>query len=216
MQSEKGNAKMIDKEAYPQHPVYDKNTIEFVTVAAEYCAFLESCKRYSSKAFFDKSVKLISLLYLKTSLLPNLEDNSFSELQQFVTESSYERLRQNISCLTGQFDEYLEVFQEDMKYSDTPIVAYISEGLADIYQDLKDMICNFQSADILIMNDALRECKDNFQAYWGQKALNTLRAMHNILYADIDWEDDDQEMNAFSDEISENDINNEEIDFFND
>ncbi len=207
---------MIDKEAYPQHPVYDKNTIEFVTVAAEYCAFLESCRRYNSKSFFDKSVKLLSLLYLKTSLLPNLEDSSFSDLQQFVTEASYENLRQNITCLTGQYDEYLEVFQEDMQYSDTPIVAYISEGLADVYQDLKDMISNFQSADIQIMNDALRDCKDNFQAYWGQKALNTLRAMHNVLYADIDWEDDDQPTDNYDDSDLETNINREEIDFFND
>lgn len=207
---------MIDKEAYPQHPVYDKNTIEFVTVAAEYCAFLESCRRYNSKSFFDKSVKLLSLLYLKTSLLPNLEDSSFSDLQQFVTEASYENLRQNITCLTGQYDEYLEVFQEDMQYSDTPIVAYISEGLADVYQDLKDMISNFQSADIQIMNDALRDCKDNFQAYWGQKALNTLRAMHNVLYADIDWDDDEQSISDFNDSDFETNINKEEIDFFND
>lgn len=207
---------MIDKEAYPQHPVYDKNTIEFVTVAAEYCAFLESCRRYNSKSFFDKSVKLLSLLYLKTSLLPNLEDSSFSDLQQFVTEASYENLRQNITCLTGQYDEYLEVFQEDMQYSDTPIVAYISEGLADVYQDLKDMISNFQSADIQIMNDALRDCKDNFQAYWGQKALNTLRAMHNVLYADIDWEDEDQPTDNYDDSDLETNINREEIDFFND
>lgn len=207
---------MIDKEAYPQHPVYDKNTIEFVTVAAEYCAFLESCRRYNSKSFFDKSVKLLSLLYLKTSLLPNLEDSSFSDLQQFVTEASYENLRQNITCLTGQYDEYLEVFQEDMQYSDTPIVAYISEGLADVYQDLKDMISNFQSADIQIMNDALRDCKDNFQAYWGQKALNTLRAMHNVLYADIDWDDDEQSVSDFNDSDFETNINREEIDFFND
>ncbi len=207
---------MIDKEAYPQHPVYDKNTIEFVTVAAEYCAFLESCRRYNSKSFFDKSVKLLSLLYLKTSLLPNLEDSSFSDLQQFVTEASYENIRQNITCLTGQYDEYLEVFQEDMQYSDTPIVAYISEGLADVYQDLKDMISNFQSADIQIMNDALRDCKDNFQAYWGQKALNTLRAMHNVLYADIDWEDDDQSTDNYDDSDLETNINREEIDFFND
>ena len=207
---------MIDKAAYPQHPVYDKNTIEFVTVAAEYCAFLESCRRYNSKSFFDKSVKLLSLLYLKTSLLPNLEDSSFSDLQQFVTEASYENLRQNITCLTGQYDEYLEVFQEDMQYSDTPIVAYISEGLADVYQDLKDMISNFQSADIQIMNDALRDCKDNFQAYWGQKALNTLRAMHNVLYADIDWEDDDQSTDDYDDSDLETNINREEIDFFND
>ena len=78
------------------------------------------------------------------------------------------------------------------------------------------MISNFQSADIQIMNDALRDCKDNFQAYWGQKALNTLRAMHNVLYADIDWDDDEQSVSDFNDSDFETNINREEIDFFND
>lgn len=204
---------MIDKEAYPEHPVYDKNTIEFVTVAAEFCVFLETCNQYKSKAFFDKSVKLLSLLYLKTSLLPNFEDTSFSNLQQYVTESVYESIRQEIANSTAQFDEYLEVFQEGMQYSDTPIVAYISEDLSDIYQDLKDMIANFQSAEIDIMNDALRECKDNFQAYWGQKALNALRAMHNVLYS-TEWDSDEDETDA--NPFDSDTINNqEEIDFFN-
>ncbi len=204
---------MIDKEAYPQHPVYDKNTIEFVTVAAEYCIFIENCRQYRSKAFFDKSIKLLTLLYLKTSLLPNLEESSFSDLQQFVTESIYENIRQNIARITAQFDEYLEVFQEDMQYSDTPIVAYISEDMSDIYQDLKDMISNFQSADISIMNDTLRECKDNFRSYWGQKTLNALRAMHNVLY-NAEWENDEEvDFNPYDDEPN---TNQEEIDFFND
>ena len=203
---------MEPNETYPQHPVYDKNTIEFVTVAAEYCAFIENCRRLTSKAFLEKSVKLLSLLYLKSSLIPDMVDTAFSDLQQFVTETSYELIRQKVSQVIGEHDEYLEVFHDDMKYSDTPIVAYISEDLADVYQDLKDMIGNFQSADINVMSDCLRDCKDNFQDFWGQKLLNALRAMHCILYSkDTVWEEDDEETDLMDDESA--DVNTE-IDFF--
>lgn len=205
---------MEPNEAYPEHPVYDKNTIEFVTVAAEYCAFIENSRRLTAKAFFEKSVKLLSLLYLKTSLTPDYDDTAFSELQQFVNEASYEMIRQNVSRTIGQYDEYLEVFHDEIQYSDTPIIAYISEDLTDIYQDLKDMIGNFQTADIDIMNDCLKECKDNFQAFWGQKALNALRAMHCVLYSrETVWDDQEDEMMPGLDDEDTN-LLNPEIDFF--
>ena len=41
--------------------------------------------------------------------------------------------------LLGSDDAYLEVFLDDMRYNDEPITAFISEHLADIYQELKDM-----------------------------------------------------------------------------
>ena len=42
----------------------------------------------------------------------------------------------------GDKDDYLDVFVQDMVYSDQPIKKSISEDLADIYQDLKDFIYN--------------------------------------------------------------------------
>ena len=81
-----------------------------------------------------------------------------------------------------------------MQFSDSPILAYISEDLSDIYQDLKDMIENLQSAELQIMNDALFNCKENFIEFWGQKLLNSLRALHNILYSDL-YTDDSQDFN---------------------
>lgn len=190
---------------YPQHPVYDKNTIEFVTVAAEYCSFIERCAGMDERPFLDKISKLLPLLYLKMALLPEMDTYSLSELETYVSERQYDSVREQIRAIIGAHDEYLEVFHEDMQYSDTPILATISENLTDVYQQLRDMIGNFQSADVAIMNDSLISCNDEFKAYWGQSALNALRAVHNVLYSDV--------------ELSEGeDLGGEqnEVDFFND
>jgi hypothetical protein len=32
-----------------------------------------------------------------------------------------------------------------------------------------------------IMNDALWECRMNFESYWGQKLVNALRAIHKFI-----------------------------------
>jgi len=52
--------------------IFEKNVIEFVTVAAEFCAFLERAEHMKRKAFVDTSLKILPLLYLKASLLPLL------------------------------------------------------------------------------------------------------------------------------------------------
>ena len=57
-------------------PIYSRNVIDFLTVAAEYCSFLESCDKESDKNFIDKITKILPLLYLKVSLLPKLDRQS--------------------------------------------------------------------------------------------------------------------------------------------
>ncbi len=184
-----------------EHPVYSKNVIEFVTVAAEYCSFLENSNQQDTKSFLEKMTKIIPLLYLKTSLLPAFDAMLEEEIQQFVSEDEYEFVRGQVVVVIGQYDEYLEVFHPDMKYSDSPVLATISEDLADAYQDLKDMIANFQSADLQIMNDALANCVENFRNFWGQKLLNALRALHNVLYSEVDFDRSEEEKENVEDDF---------------
>lgn len=168
-------------EKYSQ-AIFDKNSIEFVTVAAEFCSFIERTEQIKRATFIDTTLKILPLLYLKASMLPEVEQLGEEELEQYVTEEIYEVLRINISEVLGEKDDYLEVFLPEMKYSDTPIKKNISEDLADIYQDLKDFIFVFQLGLNETMNDALYQCKENFGAYWGQKLVNTLRALHDAKY----------------------------------
>ena len=39
--------------------IFDKNVIEFVTVAAEFCAFLERAERTRRSDFVDTSLKIL-------------------------------------------------------------------------------------------------------------------------------------------------------------
>lgn len=82
--------------------------------------------------------------------------------------------------------DYLEVFLPDMVYSDTPIKKCISEDLADIYQDLKDFISVFQLGLNETMNDSLVVCKEHFREFWGQRLVNTMRALHDVKYSPAD------------------------------
>ena len=66
--------------------IYDKNTVEFVTVAAEFCGFLERTGEMKRRSFVDKALKLLPLLYLKASLLPE-----YAERRSVWTSSTLRR-----------------------------------------------------------------------------------------------------------------------------
>ena len=168
--------------------IFDKNSIEFVTVAAEYCGFIDRSQGTERNAFIDTALKILPLLYLKASLIPECEMIGEEDLEVFVTEEDYECVQYSIAQVLGAQDDYLEVFHPDMAYSDTPIKKCISEDLADIYQDLKDFIGVFQLGMNTTMNDSLYVCKEHFAEYWGQRLVNTMRALHNVKYNDSDLE----------------------------
>jgi hypothetical protein len=162
--------------------IFDKNSIEFVTVAAEYCAFIERARGAERQNFVDTALKILPLLYLKASLIPECEQIGEEDLEVFVTEDDYEMVRRAVADVLGAKDDYLEVFHPDMAYSDTPIKKCISEDLADIYQDLKDFICVFQLGMNVTMNDSLYVCKEHFAEFWGQRLVNTMRALRDVKY----------------------------------
>lgn len=165
--------------------IFDKNAVEFVTVAAEFCGFMERVSDMKRRDFVDKSLKLLPLLYLKASLLPACERMEESDPETFVTETDYEVVRSSVASLLGEYDDFLEVFLDDMAYSDTPIHQNISECLADIYQPLKDFICMFQLGLEQTMNDSLAICRELFAEFWGQRLVNVMRALHDVKYRQL-------------------------------
>lgn len=162
------------------HYVYQDATIEFVTVAAQFCLFMEHVGEREKYDFIDKILCILPLLYLKTRMLAKPEQELDGYPQQFVTEDDYDRVQQTVKDLLGSDDAYLEVYLEDMRYSDEPITAYISEDLADIFQEMKDLAFNYQTADERVMNDAVLACLEAFDQHWGQKLLNVMRPLHAL------------------------------------
>lgn len=164
--------------------ILDKNVIEFVAVGVEYCHLIESYFSVEKRAFALTLTRLLPLLYLKATLLPTAESDAMHPLEQFVTEENYEQIRLGIADLMENDDVFLDTFVEEMKYSETPIACYISEGLADTYQDIKNFTERYRLGSQDVMYEALVTLAENFKNYWGQTVLNTLKALHGVAYVD--------------------------------
>lgn len=183
-----------------------------MTVAAETCLFLEHTLEYEPKDFVAKGLKLFSLLYLKTSVL-EIPERVYEDdaVERFVAEEDYNEIKSAVEQVLGVKDSYLETFHPDMSLSDSPVAAFVSENLADVYQELKDFVSGYQLADTDIMNDALAVCLDAFAGHWGQKLLNAMRALHAARYSDdfnaeeMDYELLKPDRNSFLDYLRDDD-----------
>lgn len=170
--------------------IYAAPVIDFITVSAEYCVTLEKNEPLGKKEFISKITKLLPLIYVKASVLPETEEDGYVMLQDYVSEDDYNYVLNRVWGILKEDDEYLEVFSPDLQFSETPVVASISENLADIYQDLKNFISVYADRNEECMNAALQKVMENFRTYWGQKLVNAMRPLHEALYGDNQQEED--------------------------
>lgn len=183
---------------------YSKNVIEFITVANEFCSFLERAEDFESPDFLSRLQKILPLLYLKASLLPEFEFEVEDDLEKFVTELDYNLIQQKILQHTGAGDDYQEVFVSGMQFSESALTVSISENVADIYQEMKDLVLSFRMMNDEVMEQAVWECKNNFSLLWGQTLVNCLRAVHNLIYSENDVDEQDLEKKQKTESKNEN------------
>lgn len=158
------------------------NSIAFIGLANEYCNVIESVQNEAeSNLFIESMLKLLPRLYIAaTDISTDTEPDIY--IDTYLDEDYYDSIRRHIETLLGPDDVYLEVFEADMKYSDTPIGASIAESLSDIFQDLYNFITSIKDAPDNVANEIIEVCKENFKIYWGQTLCNVLRALHNLKY----------------------------------
>lgn len=172
-----------------QHIGYSKEVIEFVAVAKEFCDFVETTPQMQRKDVLQRLQKFIPLIYLKGALLPESDTENNDLAEDAVSEEDYNYLFAELHRLMGELDEYLEVFDDAMQYSEAPVVHSISEKICDIYQDLKNFTVSFRCGIPEVIAAALWELNNNFELYWGKTCAGVLRAVHHAVYQAADDED---------------------------
>ncbi len=164
-------------------PVYSRNAVEFVAVANEFCKYAEHSSEIKGDELLRILQRILPLMYLKASLLPALEPYFEDGNEKFVMESDWNRIHDSFRKQFGTADDYPEVFTAISENVDTQVMSSISEDLTDTYQDIKNFLLLYQTGTREVMNDAVWECRMNFENFWGQKLVNSLRAIHRFIYS---------------------------------
>jgi hypothetical protein len=162
-------------------PVYSRHVVEFVAVANEYCKYAEHASSINGEELLRILQRLLPLLYLKATFLPELVPYFEDGNEKFVNESDYSLIHDSFKLKFGSANDYFEVFDEKIRDSEGPVISSLAEDMSDIYQDLKNFILLYQTGTMEVMNDALWECRINFENLWGQKLVNALRAIHKFI-----------------------------------
>lgn len=162
------------------------NVLTLIGLANEYCMALSNVYETDKDEFVAEMLRLLPRIYITMTdvRIEELSDDYdyYNNISSYVDEDYYESIRRGVETLMGESDTFLETFEEDMKYSDTPIASSVAECLTDIFQDLFNFVSLVKESDGDQTQEALTECKENFESYWGQTLCNVMRALNNIRY----------------------------------
>jgi hypothetical protein len=156
-----------------------KAVLEMITVAHEFCLFMEKVDAYSQEDILNYFDKIIPLLYLKGSLLPSIEVSDSSYLERYVTAETWEIIFNEVRNKLKPNDEYWVL---ESNTDSEAIKASIADNLTDIYQDLKDFVILYTKNTQTARENATSECKLLFENHWGIRSLNALNAIHQLKY----------------------------------
>ncbi|SUB89084.1 Uncharacterised protein [Porphyromonas macacae] len=172
-----------------------KEIIEFATVGVNFAAMMEQASDFTPSEFVSRLTRILGLLYVKTALLPAYEYDPENYVEDYVDEDTYNLLMGKVSSLLGNYNTFLTATHNDMQYSDAPIAANIAEYLADVYQNVVNLLGIIREENEMALLSAIGRCRHYFAEYWGEHLLAALTALHRIEYSSEAMEHLDNEQN---------------------
>lgn len=159
--------------------------IEMLTVANEYCYYLENIEEKKKEQVLTFMQRILPLLYLKGSLLPDIEPEYPEANERFVTEEMWEGIFTTLRDKLGAEDEFWLI--DPLYINETePIKASISEQLSDVYQPLKDFLLLYQRNTHAARENAISDCNILFGSLWGFRIGNVIGRIHFLLHDQSD------------------------------
>jgi hypothetical protein len=162
-------------------PVYSRKVLEMLTVANEYCLFLEKAEDYTAEELLNFLQKISPLIYLKSVLLPDIEVEDEDAVEHYVSEEQWESLFNILYNKFGEKDQFFFVDHHERSHND-PVKGSLAESFTDIYQDMKDFLLLYQKPMKAFKENAVKECKRLFETRYGYRLINAQSAIHCMQY----------------------------------
>ncbi|MEI7725640.1 MAG: DUF5063 domain-containing protein, partial [Bacteroidota bacterium] len=99
-------------------PVYSRKVLEMLTVANEFCLFLEKAEDYSLEELLNFLQKISPLIYLKSALLPDIEVTDEDAVEHYVSEEQWETLFNILYIKFGERDLFYFVDHHENSHND--------------------------------------------------------------------------------------------------
>lgn len=167
-----------------------KPVIEMLTVANEYCYFIQNIGNKTEEDILEFIFRIGPLLYLKGTLVPEVTVQNPEANERFVTLEEWENTFYVLREKLGSVDEFWMTDPQSVNDNE-PVKASLSENLTDIYQDMEDFIMLYQRNTLVFRENAVSECRNLFATHWGYRITGLMPRIHHLLHRS------DQEPPAF-------------------
>ncbi|MFH1159624.1 MAG: DUF5063 domain-containing protein [bacterium] len=164
-----------------ESPIKSKQVLEMLTVANDFCLFIEKAGEYTPDQILTYLQRVFPVLYLKASLLPELEMEDEDAIEHYVTEEQWETVFNELRSKLGEEDLYYYIDLHEKTQQDA-VRASIAENVADLFQDLRDFVLLYQKPLQSFQENAVKECRRLFETRYGYKLVNCHTAIHYLLY----------------------------------
>ena len=181
--------------------LYTKEVLEFAALGVKFASLLEQASSLGERAFIQEAILVLPQFYLSTLRLPDyLYSPEEDYIEEFVTEETYEGVRLRVAELLGEKDCFLSCQAEEMQYSDTPLAAFVSEYLADVYQQTVNLLGILRDENEEALPAAIGRCLFHFHSYYGLHLLEALTALHRLHTQLLSSSDDEEDYRDDEDE----------------
>lgn len=163
------------------NPAHSRQIIEMLTVANEYCLFVEKASEHTLDQLLGFLQKVVPLLYIKGALLPEIEVSNPDADERFVTEEQWGDIFADLKTKFGDDDTFWSFDPMNFAADDARKLS-LAEIFADIYQDMKDFVMLYQKNTNAAQENAASSVRSLFFNHWGPRAAFAVNQLHFLLY----------------------------------
>ena len=159
--------------------------INFLNVARNFCSLIEATQTVRPKEFLLAIQEQLLSLYSHGRNIPKVDLEEDSDIEFEIADIDC----RNIIRLIGDkipFQYYWHVFNPIDESDIDPVCGDLIDDLSDIYKDLKNSLFLFDSRNIKVKGEAIRQFKFDFDSHWSNHCANGIYAIHYFLRKDND------------------------------
>lgn len=170
------------------NPAHSRQVIELLTVANEFCLFVEKAGEYPADKLADFLHKVAPLLYIKGALLPEIDPTNPEADERFVTEEQWSNVFADLKSKFANDDIFWGFDPMNFAPEDARKLS-LGEHLADVYQDMKDFVLLYQKNTTIDQENAAAGIRNLFYRHWGPRLIQAMTHLHYILYRETHTDD---------------------------
>jgi hypothetical protein len=147
-------------------------------IVTNYCRLIERDGEPPDKTLLAIRAALIEL-YMASLSLPAFPDPTHDDLPDRISHEEWASVRKKICAFTRE--DYFWICDDPFRLTPKPLRASLSDGLADIWRDLKRGLLALDEDEQRYSVAVHWEWKFSFETHWGDHAVESIWGIHEIL-----------------------------------